>query len=305
MKMAQTFEAARPAAQHCDELTMQGPRPEERDELLSAWRRDLGKTLSEGLGGLLSGGKVVATVSEAQWLVGEQVFEKIDPVAANCLLRCGAAEQTLLLSIDLATAVALTDRSFGGSGNAPESSPEQLPRSAGLLVDQAAAIVAGAIVAASGDQTIADGDVIIRSESAARLKPFGLATPCAAFVIEFGEPDGPSWKALIGVERAVLDSLLPGMGAAPRSPGSSSGPSDAGATPFGAIPLSIEAVLAEFDMTLGRLEKLAPGDRIAISVPRDVPLRIGSHAVGGGSVGTFEDRMAIRLTRINQGASIR
>lgn len=304
MKMTQTFEAARPAAQHCAELTMRGPRPEERDAVLSAWRRDVGKTLSEGLGALLSGGKITATMSEAQWLLGEQVFDQIDAVAANCLLRCGEDEQTLLLSFDLSTAIALTDRSFGGTGKAPEAAPDQLPRSAGLLVDQAATIIAHAIAAARDDSAASAGEVIIRSESASRLKPFGGATPCAAFMLEFGESGGPQWKGLVAVAKDVLDSLLPGLGVA-RQGRRSSEPSDGAAAPFGSIPMPLEAVLAEFELTLGRLDRLSPGDRIPIAVPGEVPLRIGSQVMGRGSVGTFDDRIAIRLTRIQQGASIR
>ncbi len=305
MRMAQTFEAARPAAQHCAELTMRGPRPEERADNLAAWRRDIGKALSEGLGALLSGGKITATLGDAEWLNGQEVFDRIGAIAANCLLRCGEDTSTMLLSFDCATAIALTDRSFGGSGKIPDESPEQLPRSASLMVDQLAATIADVIATASGDQSSGNGEVIIRSESASRLKPFGLATPCAAFTIEFGEADGPKWKALIAVAKDMLDGLLPGMGAGARKARSSVGPADGGAAPFAAIPLPLEAVLAEFDLSLGKLEKLSPGDRIPIAVPRDVPLRIGSQVMAQGSVGTLEDRMAIRLTRISQGASIR
>ncbi|MEM8723980.1 MAG: FliM/FliN family flagellar motor C-terminal domain-containing protein [Pseudomonadota bacterium] len=284
---------------------MRGPRPEERADILAAWRRDIAKALPEGLGALLSGGKITATLSEAEWISGEDVFERIGAVAANCLLRCGEDTSTLLLSFDFATAIALTDRSFGGSGKIPDETPEQLPRSAGLLVDQAAGIIANAIAMVGSDRPNASGEVIVRSENARRLKPFGSATPCALFTIEFGEAGGPSWKALIAAAKDTLDGLLPGLGAGARKPAGSAGPADGGAAPFATIPLPIEAVLAEFDLSLGKLEKLAPGDRIPIAVPRDVPLRIGSQVMGRGSVGTLEDRMAIRLTHISQGASIR
>ncbi len=305
MKMAQTFEAARPLAQHCAELTMRGPRPEEHAETLVAWRKDIGKSLSEALGGLLSGGKLGVTLGEPEWITGEQVFAKIGPVAANSLLRCGEATQTMLLSFDLATAIAMTDRSFGGSGAMPEQPPEQLPRSAGLMVDQASAIIASAIAAASGDQSGSTGDVIIRSESASRLKPFGTVTPCAAITIELAEPGGPTWSALLAVSKDTLDGVLPGLGMTATKSARKSGPSDGGAAPFGTIPLPLEAVLAEFELSLGKLDRLAPGDSIPIAMPRDIPLRVGAQVFAQGSIGTFEDRMALRLSRINHEGSVR
>lgn len=301
MKMSQDFEAARPLAQHCAELTERGPRPEEQAEVLTAWRRDVGKALSERLGGLLGGGKLVVAVSEPEWLIGKQIFERIGPIAANSLLRCGGTEQTLLLSIDLATTVALTDRSFGGTGKMPETPPGQLTRSAGLLIDQIAANFARSIVTASIEQADAECDVIMHRESVTRLKPFGAAKQCAAFSVEFGEADGPSWKALIAVTKEVLDSLLPASGMPSGVPGGNAGNGGDGAAAFGAIPMPIEAVLAQFELSLGKLERLAPGDCIPIAVPREVPLQIGSQTLGRGNVGTFEDRMAIRLTQLSPG----
>jgi flagellar motor switch protein FliM len=57
-------------------------------------------------------------------------------------------------------------------------------------------------------------------------------------------------------------------------------------------------VLAEFDLSLTRLQSLAPGDTIPLAMGRRVPLLAGETLVAHGAVGTAEDRMAIRLTRI-------
>ncbi|MEM9500583.1 MAG: FliM/FliN family flagellar motor switch protein [Pseudomonadota bacterium] len=305
MNMAQSFAPARALAQHCAELTACGPRPEDRSEFLAAWRRDVGRSLSEGLGSLLAGGRLSVSISEPEWCTGEQIFERIGGVAANSLLRCGETERTILLSFDCATAVALTDRSFGGDGAMPDDVPEQLPRSASLLIDQVATIVAQSITeVSSGEEgTSVQGDVIVRSESAARLKPFDPATSCASLEIQLQAESGQSWKALIAMPSDRLDSMLPGLGSSTKSgakPGQVIGP---GEGPFGAIPLPIKAVLAEFELSLGKLDRLAPGDHIPLAVAREVPLRTGSKLVAHGSVGTLEDRMAIRLTRISQGAA--
>lgn len=300
MRMEQTFESARPLAQHCAELTATGPRPEDRSEFLAIWRRDVGRALSEAMGSLLAGERVSVSLGEPQWLTGAEVFDAIGKVAANSLIRCGEANRTLLLSFDFATAEALTDRSFGGEGAMPEQPAEQLPRSAALLIDQAAMIFAQAITDVSSEEGAAEvrGDVIVRSESAARLKPFGPATPCALFVIEMTAENGASWKCQLAMPADRLDGMLPGLGAAKPSNGSEQASnSDA----FDAIPLPVEAVLAEFNLSLGKLDQLAPGDEIALTVPREIPLRTGATMLAHGSVGTFEDRMAVRLTRISQG----
>ncbi|QUL36910.1 FliM/FliN family flagellar motor switch protein [Erythrobacter sp. JK5] len=303
--MAQTFAPERALAQHCAELTARDPRPEERAEVIAAWRRDVGKALSERTGVLLGGARIAASLGEPEWLIGKQIFERIGPVAANSLLRCGGPDQQLLLSVDLATTIALTDRSFGGTGEMPQDPLEQLTRSAGLLIDQLAAIVAESVVLASGEQVERECDVIFHRENVTRLKPFGASASCAAFKIELGEPGGSTWHLLLAATKTVLDSLLPGQGEGGGASRKASGPTDGGAAHLGAMPLPIEAVLTEFDLPLSRLERLAPGDSIPIAMPREIPLRIGAQRFAHGNVGTFEDRLAIRLTRIAEGAPTR
>lgn len=302
MNLAQTFAPARPLAQHCAELIRQGPRPEERAQLLASWRRDVTREIAQDLGELLSGAKLKVSLSEPETVNGAQVFERIGAVAANCLLRCGGAERTLLLSFDLATAIALTDRSFGGEGEVELDPPESLPRSAALLIEQAAKSIAQAItrVSAGGGSAEAKGDVIIRSENAARLKPFEPHAPCALMTLELTEdkPDAIAllpWSARLALRAERLDDLLPGLGSAASATEETAAPAGSiGA--FAAIPLPLEAVLAEFDMALGRLERLRPGDHIPIPVAREIPLRVGNRIVARGRVGTLDDRMALRLT---------
>ncbi len=305
MNLAQTFVPARAVAQHCEELTRSGPRPEERAQHLSTWRREVAREVARDLADLLCGTKLEARISEPEAVTGKAVFERIGAVAANCLLRCGGDDRCMLLSFDIATAIALTDRSFGGTGEPVTADVGSLPRSAGLLVEQAARTIARAIARVSADGSDTDGvaanapeaDVIIRSESASRLKPFSPATDCAIMTIEFGAPDGVHWAAKLAMSTSLLDGLLPGFGA--RTTASSRSMSaQARDAAFGTIPLELEAVLAEFDLPLARLERLAAGDCIALSVARDIPLRIGTQTVARGNLGTMEDRMALRLTDI-------
>jgi flagellar motor switch/type III secretory pathway protein FliN len=306
--MGETFAAARPAAVRCPELTHRGPRPEESAALMAVWRRDLARLLAEDLSALLSGDRLDVTVSEPERLPGADALRRIGPIAANALLRCGASAETALLSFDFGTAIALTDRSFGGDGRSSGSVPEALPRSAALLVEEAATMIAGAITRASfGDMpppagAPRGGEVIVRSESAARLKPFALEAPALLFTIDIANRQGCTWRASLAVAAERMARLLPG-GGRPRRARGPRVPATGMAAPFAAMPLSLHVVLAEFDLSLARLQTLAPGDTIPLAMGRQVPLMVGETVLGHGTVGTAEDRMAIRLTRLPVPAS--
>jgi len=305
MNLAQTFEVARPVAQHCAELIRTGPRPEERAQFLAAWRRDVTRELAQDMSPLLSGIRLKVTLSDPEMLTGEQIFERIGEIAANSLMRIGEGEQTVLLSIDLATAVALTDRSFGGEGEVELEQPESLPRSAALLIEEAARIIAQVLTRVSaigGGVGKAQGDVIVRSENASRLKPFSPETQCALLTLELlhDDPDTLAilpWTARLAMPAERLEKLLPGIGSGDAGEGTGSAePSNGQSAPFGQIPLPLEAVLAEFEMALAKLDRLKPGDQIPFAMAREVPLRIGAQTVARGAIGTVEDRIALRLT---------
>jgi flagellar motor switch/type III secretory pathway protein FliN len=302
--MTHDFAAVRAAAQHCRELTDRGPRPEERAVLLAAWRRDLARILAEELSALLSGDRLDVTVAEPETLPGGGVLARIGPVAANSLLRVGGAGETALVAFDFATAIALTDRSFGGDGRVTGHAPEQLPRSAALLVDEIAATIAGAITRASlGDHAPAGsaqgGEVIVRSESAARLKPFEPDSPALLFAIAIANRQGCEWRCLLAVAEERMQRLLPAPGRTAPQPGPRvrRQPADPMSAPFAGVPLPLHVVLAEIDLSLARLQTLAPGDMLPLAMGRQVPLMLGDRLVAHGSIGTLEDRMAIRLSR--------
>lgn len=303
MRMAHDFAAARAAAQHCPELTghgeARGPRPEERAELLTAWRRDLARALADDLSPLLSDDRLEVTIDEPDPLTGAAALERIGAVAANSLLRVGAGGgaggETALLSFDFATALALTDRSFGGEGRTADNAPETLPRSAALMVEEAATMIAQTMTRAS--YADARGEVMIRSENAARLKPFAPDAACLMFTLVIANQQGCTWRASLVVTAERMDRLLPGASRTPR-PRADRRPATGTAAPFASVPLSLHAVLAEFDLSLARLQTLSPGDSIPLTMGRQVPLMVGEQVLAYGSIGTADDRMAIRLTRI-------
>lgn len=298
MNLAQTFDGARPVAQHCAELLSRGPHPGEREAALNAWRRDLVQQLSGELSAVFSGGKISVTVSEPESVAGSNVLARIGPVAANNLLRCGAEDRTALFSVDCATAVALTDLSFGGSGAVPEKAPDPLPRSASLTVEQVATAIAAAVTRVSEGSTDpgSPSDVIIRSESASRLKPFEPDAQVASFTLAFSLGKGATWQMLLAIPAERLDDMLPGLGEGGASERIDHRPSNGNDGAFAAIPMPLTAILSELDLSLKRLEELAPGDEIPLRMPREVPLQIGKRKLAVGQIGTLEDRIALRLT---------
>ncbi|MEO1221800.1 MAG: hypothetical protein AAFY42_10690, partial [Pseudomonadota bacterium] len=206
---AQDFAKARPVAQHCSELTWRGPRPEEREGVISEWKRDLAGELANELGQILQGDKLEVTIGDPQVMMGTQVFEKIGPVAVNTLLRIGTGDQTVLLSLSYATAIALTDCSFGGDGALPDNVPTQLPRSAGLLIEQFGASIAKVIAMARGNGEPARGDVLVRSESVVRLKPFNADAQITVLEVMLAQGAIAEWQMLIALPTEELDELLP------------------------------------------------------------------------------------------------
>ena len=301
MSAPQTFERARPLAQHCPELTARGVRPGERAQYLAAWRRDVAREVAVEMADLLSGSRLEAQLSDVETLDGDAVFDRVGAVAANCLLRCGPSDLTALLSFEIETAIALTDRSFGGSGEKVSEPASALPRSAALLIDQAARRIAQAIARVSFGSA-ADcsdlGDVILRSENASRLKPFTAFTKCAFFTLELKTSDGVGWEASLALPVERLDALLPGLNSLQADQTGDRAKRAANCGVMNGIPLSLEAVLAEFDLSLSALHRLAPGDEIPLKMPREAALRLGAKRIALGNLGTSDNRIALRLTSL-------
>ena len=304
MNLAQTspevLAGARPVAQHCAELTANGPQPEERSEHLRSWCRDLGLELAGELEQLFSGGKLQVNVSQPEMLAGRAVFEKIGPVAVNCLLRCGARGQTALLSLDCATAIALTDCSFGGEGQIPDQIPPHLPRSDAMLVEQFAGTIAQVITQTNGTAERKWGDVLVRSESVTRLKPFDPAAQIALFALTMIKDGLAQWEASIAIATDQLDDLLPGIEAKGAGAPRRSGPSDPMTSAFAAMPVRLEAILGTFELTLAQLDRLRPGDTIPLTIARELPLLVDDQVLARGQIGNVDNAMALRVVRLER-----
>jgi flagellar motor switch protein FliM len=296
---AKGFAGARPLAEHCAEL-IRSPQPDVQDRLADVvpWCRDLGQELTQELSQLFSAGKLRVSVAGPEMLAGRDCFERIGPIAANSLLRCTANGEKVLLSLDFTTALALTDCSFGGDGKLGEEPPQQLPGSAELLVQQLAGMIAQAIAITNGSAETLRGDVLVRSDTATRLKPFGAEAKVAIFTIVLAMEHGNAWETALFITADDLPQLLPGS----TSPSVARRPSRQNRSQvdraFAELPLTLEAVLSEFDLTLTRLGRLAAGDEIPLAIPDELALRVGDDVFAHGRIGTAGNRMALQLTRV-------
>ena len=70
----------------------------------------------------------------------------------------------------------------------------------------------------------------------------------------------------------------------------------------GHLEITCEAVLGQGTLTIAGLEKLRPGDTVALDrSPADpVDIRIGGKTIARGEIVTIDDRFAIRLTEVGQ-----
>lgn len=303
MRLTHSFDYARPVAQHCPELVSRGLKPEHRAELVNSWRSVLARALTQRFATLFMGDRLVVHVNEEEALTDGEVYSRQSAPATHCLLRCGDSEFPALMSISIPMALALTDRSFGGDGLVPSEVPEELPRSAAILVEQLACAVAAAVALASEEE--AGGEMIARSENAGRLKPFGAGARCLSFSIQLGPQGREPWVVQLYFAEAVLEAMLPGEGCGLTQPAKRDDTLSGNGAPFSCIPMPLEAVLSEFDLSIDQLDRLAPGDELPIAIAREIPLRIGLHEVGRGVLGTSEDRISIRVTRVTQQGSVR
>jgi flagellar motor switch/type III secretory pathway protein FliN len=159
-------------------------------------------------------------------------------------------------------------------------------------------MIAQSIVTTNGSSPQVNGDVLVRSENAARLKPFSAEAQVAVFRLNVQMGAETEWKFLLAVGNDRLDGLLPGEAGGAMPMARPHLPSDGTSGAFAELPMPVEAVLSEFEVTLGRLDSLAPGDEIPLAIAGELPLRMGEKVLAHGALGTLENRMALRVTRL-------
>ena len=66
--------------------------------------------------------------------------------------------------------------------------------------------------------------------------------------------------------------------------------------PFGAMPLSLSAVLVDMALPVSTISALQPGQVLPVSVARSIPLKAGGQTIAHGTIGALDDRVAVQIT---------
>jgi flagellar motor switch protein FliM len=67
--------------------------------------------------------------------------------------------------------------------------------------------------------------------------------------------------------------------------------------PFGAMPLTLSAVLVDMRIGFAELSNLQPGQILPVAVARSIPLKIGDKTIASGTIGALDDRVAVQISQ--------
>lgn len=298
MRPERHFAVERALAQHSGQLLSEGPAPSDLLPLLGAMGAAFARQFGRALAPLLGGNQAEVKCGDVRQCTMAEHGEAIAPLAANCLLAAGSPDTTLLLSIEAGAVLQLIDRAFGGRGKVPVQLPAQLPVSGDLLAAKLEALAGQALAAALGGILGVEG--LRRDGSIARLRPYTGATALAVLDFDVCEEDADPWRASLAFPFETLAALF-GNGRAPALARQSEPAKPRPlAAPFDDIPMALRAVLVDMKVPVSRLANLAPGQLIPVAVARSVPLRIGDETFAHGTIGTMDDRIAVRVTQAFQ-----
>src|SRR5262249_3318396 len=115
--------------------------------------------------------------------------------------------------------------------------------------------------------------------------------------LEVDDPGRTPWKVTLAFPQTVLAKLLD-EGERPvlksvRGARQQPNPTD---EPFGAVELTVSAVLVDMRIGFAELSKLQPGQILPVAVARSVPLKVGSKTIAHGTIGAMDDRVAVQIT---------
>jgi flagellar motor switch protein FliM len=297
MKQDFAFVAERALARHSAALVRPGPAESDLLFALGQASARLGRSLRGALARLCG---------------GEALDIAIDP-PAECALAdfagqglCAYSTYTtpdagrLVSAIDAEAVLRLVDRAFGGPGEVPRPMPRELPMSAELMVQRIEAILATQLGEALGAHTTIRP--LRRDTDLRQLNPFAADTRLAVLAISVSEGTRAPWPIRMAVPIAALPALT-GMAGdpadTPRAPGR---PGDPNREPFAAVPLGITALLVDTRIPLHVVTRLEIGQVLTLPIARQVPLIAGTatirHAIGSGTIGAVDDRVAIQVTQL-------
>lgn len=216
-------------------------------------------------------------------------------LAAHSLLLSEGQAVPLLVSVEGAAILALTDRAFGGPGEVPKALPAELPMAADLMAARIEGLVAQALAAAL-DRPAGAIESLRRDASLAQLAPFPDDIALSRIGVTVEEPGQTPWAITVTLPSASLAALF-GAGETPATRRSAA-PYQPTDLPFADLPLPVRAVMAEVELPVAAVAALAVGQVLPVAVARIVPLQVSGRIIARGTVGAVDDRVAVQITRL-------
>lgn len=300
MKPEREFVAERVVANHCAQLLRPGPNQTELVTALTRAAERLAREMAAALAGLLGGEEPLVECSRPERTVYSdyatmQVMGHRN-LGAYTLFGAGQANDRILGMVAGEVVLRLVDRAFGGAGVAPQQLPRELPLSAQLMVQRLEGLIAGCLAAALGAETTDAIRPLRREGNIDHLAPFGNDEQIVALVFSVTEPGRPAWAIEMAFPYDTLATLF-ANGQRPPASGDHA-PADPRETPFADVPLPLSAVLVDIRLPLAAISALEVGQILPVPVARAVPLCVGGQAIGRGTVGAVDDRLAVQLSQV-------
>jgi flagellar motor switch protein FliM len=295
MKPERAFVAERIMAEHCPELlrSREAP-PIPLGPALARLGDAIARTLSNALATLsASEPPLVRSVAPRECTMAA-LAAGIAPLAGNSLVTLGTPEMTALASLDAEAVLRMVDRAFGGRGDAPSPLPTAFPRSSELMV----ARLEGVVMTALGQALDMPGAVqpLRRDGCIVQLAPFADQAELGVITLEVDDPGRAPWKVTIALPQAVMARLFGEAEHGAPQPRRKT-PMNPALDPFGAMPLTLSAVLVDMRIGFAELSNLQPGQILPVAVARSIPLKIGDKTIASGTIGALDDRVAVQISQ--------
>ena len=297
MRPEHNFIAERALAQHCPELLRAEPSLGEALAMLDQAGQKLARALGPLLAPLLGGEAPQVRAETAKQGGSDALSAEIAPLAANSFLTAGTQLVPMLVSIEAEAVLRLVDRAFGGKGELRGGLPEAFPLSAELMILRLETLAIAALGMAFGLTWQGAIAPLRRDGDLAALAPFAASTELAIQHFTIAEAGGNGWTLTLAMPLAALAGLCDRTAQSSPKSAETVAPVNPAEEPFGAMPLTLSAVLVDMAMPVSLLSKLAPGQVLPVTVARNVPLRIGTTTIARGTIGALDERVAVQITQ--------
>lgn len=296
MKSDHNFTAERVLARHCDALIARGPAPRDPKLIVEEFLGNISALLGKSLLPMLGGAPCKIASAELSEGSLSAWRESLDEASMVLGLSGPAGKPEMLVGVDLASAMMLTDIAFGGTGDRPKTLPEQWPMASLSVMETLGKHLAERLANALKLSTKMD----IVSDWRDRSKASFLCGANELYWTSFAPVDANdgNWSITLAIPTRHAPILEGGADAV--SPIEAGAKVNLARSSMSQIPFKLRCELAQIKMPISRAANLAVGDTFPLAIPREVPLEIASQIVARGAIGALDEKVAVEVTHLGQ-----